>query len=216
MTYNFISGSYNYQINTLDTKYFPDRGMLFNLTAGTSKPVSGIVSSESGRVSYNEADPGTFSFKRAYSLNGGLKQYYTAWEKITLSVRGDFLFTYDADTVTSLHNLNYLGGIESLSLKSIPLIGFHSYEVAVNKFIGAGADLDFEVFKDVHLTLMTGIFAARENPDDEKVSLFSGFGLGVGYMSIIGPMKIGIMNGLSNNNNYTNAIKGYISIGYRF
>lgn len=165
---------------------------------------------------YKEANPGEYSFKRTYSLLVDFRRYFSAGHKITLSIKGDLLLTCDPDSVTSLHNLYYLGGIELLSPRSIPLIGFHSNEIAVNKFVGAGADLDIEVFKDVHLTLMANIFAVKENPYDENISLFTGFGLGVGYMSIIGPLRIGIMNGLSDNNRYSEAIMGYISIGYRF
>ena len=216
VTYNFLSGSYNYQINTLDTKYFPNKGTLFQLTTSTSKLLSGMVSTDIMKETYKETKPGEFSFNRTYSLFGGFRHYFTAGDKITLSFKGDLLLAYDPDSVTSLHNLYYMGGIESLSPRSIPLIGFHSNEIAVNKFAGAGADLDIEVFKDIHLTLMTNIFAVKENRENENISLFTGFGLGFGYMSIIGPLRIGIMNGLSNNDKYSGAVKGYISIGYRF
>ena len=63
---------------------------------------------------------------------------------------------------------------------------------------------------------MTDFFAAREVFENENISLLAGFGLGVGYMSIIGPLRIGIMDGLSNNDRFFSAVKGYISIGYRF
>jgi outer membrane translocation and assembly module TamA len=63
---------------------------------------------------------------------------------------------------------------------------------------------------------MTDFFTAREVLENEKISLLAGFGLGVGYMSIIGPFRIGIINGFSNSDRYFSAVKGYISIGYRF
>ncbi len=40
---------------------------------------------------------------------------------------------------------------------------------------------------------MTDFLAAREVFENEKISLLAGFGLGVGYMSIIGPLRIGIL-----------------------
>ncbi len=43
-----------------------------------------------------------------------------------------------------------------------------------------------------------------------------GYGLGVGYMSIIGPVKIGFIHGFSSTARYYDAIKGYISIGFNF
>jgi len=216
VSYNFSSGSYNYRINTLDRKYFPDKGTLFQITAATSKLFSGKVRTDFTKNTYNETTPGEFSFKNTYSLLVGFRQYFTSGKKLTLSFKGDLLLTYDPDSVTSLHNLYFLGGIESLTRRTIPLTGFHTNEIAVREFAGAGADFDLEIFKDVHLTLMTNILAAKEISERERISLFAGYGLGIGYMSLIGPMKIGIMNGLSNSDNYSNSVKWYISIGYRF
>jgi NTE family protein len=216
VSYKYLSGSYNYQINTLDTKHFPDKGTLLQLTAGTSKLLSGRIRTDFMKETYNATNPGEFSFKRTFSLLGSFRHYFPTGKKTTLSFKGDLLLTYDPDSVTSLHNLYYLGGIESLNRRSVPFIGFHSNEIAVNKLAGVGTDIDIEVFKDVHLSVMADFFAAREIYKNENISLFAGYGLGIGYMSIIGPLKIGIMNGLSNNDKYSGAIKGYISIGYRF
>ena len=44
----------------------------------------------------------------------------------------------------------------------------------------------------------------------------TGIGIGAGYMSIIGPIKIGLMYGNYSKEKYFNKIKGYISIGFNF
>jgi outer membrane translocation and assembly module TamA len=46
--------------------------------------------------------------------------------------------------------------------------------------------------------------------------MLGGYGLGIGYMSIIGPMEAGFMHGISNTGRYYNPVKGYISIGFSF
>jgi NTE family protein len=216
ISFNFLSGAYNYQVNTIDTKYFPNTGTLFQLTAGTSKLLSGSLITESSNETYKETSPGEFFFNRTFSISAGFRQYFTPGKKVTFSFKGNFHVSYGSDSVTSLHDQYYLGGIESLTPRSIPLTGFQSNEIAVDNFAGAGADFDFEVIKNVHLTLMADIYGANVIPENEKTSLLGGFGLLVGYMSVIGPLKIGIMNGLSSIHKYSNVINGYISLGYRF
>jgi outer membrane translocation and assembly module TamA len=41
-------------------------------------------------------------------------------------------------------------------------------------------------------------------------------GIGAGYMSIIGPIKMGLMYGNYRKELFFRKIKGYISIGYNF
>ena len=214
--YNTFTTSYNYQINTLDSKNFPRKGTLFNFSALTSKLLSGAVRSDYVLKAFKEGDPGGFSFNRIYSFIGGFRNYVTTGGKFTFSFNGDFLFSFDPDTATSLQNYYYLGGVKSLTDRSIPAIGFNSHEIAVNKFAGVGSEIDIGILKDLHLILATNIFIANEIPEKGKISILAGYGVGAGYMSIIGPIKFGLMHGLSNNQRFFNAIKGYVSIGYSF
>jgi outer membrane translocation and assembly module TamA len=46
--------------------------------------------------------------------------------------------------------------------------------------------------------------------------LLGGFGIGIGYMSVIGPLKAGLMYGSGNAERYFQPVKGYISIGFSF
>lgn len=216
VTYNTLSASYNYQLNTIDTKNFPHRGTLFHFSAITSKLLSGVIRDDYIIRAYKEGDAGGFSFNRTYSFIAGFKKYIAAGRKLTFSLKGDILYSIDNDTITSLQNQYYLGGFMSITDRSIPVTGFNSNEIAVNKFAGAGADLNIDISKDTHLILMTNIAAAREIPEKEKISILAGYGAGVGYMSIIGPVRIGLMHGLSTNPRYFNAIKGFLSIGYSF
>ena len=215
MTNHYLSASYEYQVNSLDRKYFPDKGTLFQLNAITSKLFAGSIRSENLKSSYRMENPGEFSFRRTYTFKGSIRSYFSTGD-LTFSFRGDMLFTANQDTTTSLHNIYYLGGIESLSYRSVPLAGFHSNEIPADNFAGAGAGFDIEIFKDVHLSLLTNVFAVREINENRNISLLAGYGIIVGYNSIIGPINIGIMHGFSGIERYFNPVKGYVGIGYRF
>ena len=96
------------------------------------------------------------------------------------------------------------------------MIGFHSNQIPVKKLAGVRAEIDLEIIKDLHINLMANVFAAQEFKHDNEFSLLTGYGLGIGYMSIIGPIRIGIMHGNLEQEKYFKKTKGYISIGYNF
>ena len=81
---------------------------------------------------------------------------------------------------------------------------------------GIRTELDMELLKNFHVNIMANIFSAMEVNSEDGFSLLTGYGIGVGYMSIIGPLRIGLMYGSSNHEQYFNKIKGYVSFGYSF
>ena len=84
------------------------------------------------------------------------------------------------------------------------------------QIIEVNLNFDIEILNDLHLDLMADIFAVQKIKSDNGFSILTGFGLGAGYMSVIGPFRIGIMYGNSKEDSKFSDIKGYISIGYKF
>jgi outer membrane protein assembly factor BamA len=215
-SYNYITLSYEYRINTLDTKYFPNRGSIFNFSASTSKLQSAELKTDTSSTDYTGNNRGEFSFDRFYTLHGSVDHYFSPSGKLTISIGGDLLFITKSDSLTAQNNFYLLGGIESVNKRSIPMVGFQTNEIPVKKLAGFRTSLDLEVFEDFHLNIMANIFAAQEANRTTGFSLLSGIGVGAGYMSIIGPIKIGLMYGNYKKEQYFTKIKGYISIGYNF
>ena len=216
ISYKYFSEGYSYKINTLDTKHFPNKGLLFQISINTSRLLSGKIQTDNYKKTYTSDFPDDFLFKRSYSVAGDIRRYFSPGRKLTLEAGGDFLFTHSNDSITSPHNYYFAGGLESAFSRSIPLIGFHTGEIPIERFAGFRIDADFEFYKDLHLSLLSNVAIAKEAGKSEDFTLLGGYGLGVGYMSIIGPLKIGFMHGLSSTERYLNAIKGYISIGFNF
>ncbi len=216
ISYRSLSESFSYRINTLDTKHFPNKGLLFQISVNTSRLLSGKIQTDNNKEIYTPEFPDDFLFKRSFSVAGDIRRYFSPDRKLTLAAGCDILFSHTKDSVTSPHNYFFAGGQESVFSRSIPLTGFHPGEIAVERYAALRFDADFEFHKDLHLNLLTNIALARESGQDEDFSVLGGYGLGVGYMSLIGPMKVGLMHGLSSSKRYFNAIKGYVSIGFRF
>lgn len=216
ISYKYLSEGFSYRINTIDNKHFPNKGVLFQLSANTSRLLSGKIRTDSYKKTYTQEFPDGFLFQRSYSIAGDMRRYFSPGKKLTLMAGWDVLFTSTKDAATSPHNFYFAGGEEKAFNRSIPLTGFHAGEIAVDRFAAIRFDADLEFHKDLHLSLLTNIAIAREPGISENLSILAGYGLGVGYMSIIGPVKIGFMHGFSSTERFYGAIKGYVSIGFNF
>jgi outer membrane translocation and assembly module TamA len=216
ISYNYISTIFSYKISTVNDRHFPDKGVIFNFSAEASDLLSGSIKTGSSRKLYKNENSGGFIFDRFYTITGNYNQYFTSINRFTFSISGDLLYISDCDSVSSQNNFYLLGGMTSLNERSVPMYGFHPNEIPVKKLAGFGMELDWEISKDLHLNLTGNIFAAQEAERDHGYSLLAGYGIGIGYMSIIGPLKAGIMQGFYDQEKYFKRIKGYISVGYSF
>lgn len=216
VSYNYMSFAFLNQFNSLDTKHFPNKGLLFNISLNTSKLLTGKIRTESLKETFTSDNPGDFLFKQLYSFSGNLRHYFSPGNKFTFNWGADLLLSYTADSIISQHNYYFAGGTESIFSKSIALTGFHPCEIPVEQFGGIKFDVDFEFHQDLHLTLMTNVALAREPAKNNDLSILGGYGIGIGYISIVGPIKLGIMHGLSNADRFFSSIKGYLNIGFSF
>lgn len=216
LSYNYFSAGYEYNLNTLDIKYFPNKGSVLNLYAGTSKLQSGMVRTDISRIVYKDESGTPLKFERFYTISGNLRHNLSAGKKVTFSLSADLLYITNSDTISSQNNFYLLGGISPVNRRSIPMIGFHANEIPAKKFAGTGVETDLEIFENLHLNFVVNFAACQETDHTTGYTFISGYGIGAGYMSVVGPLRIGIMQAkLSDENNFRK-IKGYISLGYCF
>jgi NTE family protein len=216
LSFNYITAGYDYRINTLDNKHFPDKGSTFNFSVSTSKLHSATLKTDSSNIVTILHERGPYSFERFYTLHISVDHYFSPSKKLTFSFGGEALFITNTDSVSAQNNFYLLGGFVSVNNRSIPMVGFRTNEIPVKELLGIRASADMEIFKDFHLNFMANIFAEKQSENVTGFSLLTGVGLGAGYMSIIGPLRVGVMYGNYNREKYFNKIKGYISIGYNF
>ena len=216
ISYKSLTAGADFKVNNLDSKHFPDRGIILNLSAGVSELLSVAVRTGSDETVFNRNSPGVFAFGRFYTLLGDLRSYFTAINRWTFSIGANALFVSDGDSVKRHNNFFLLGGIESVNRRSIPMIGFHTNEIPVRKLAGIGTEIDWELLKDFHLNAMANLFAVRETDREDGYSLLSGYGIGLGYMTLIGPIKAGLMLGQYSREEHFRKIKTYISAGFNF
>ena len=216
IAYNYLTAGYNYSVNSLDNKHFPERGTMLSISALASKLQSARVRTISSKTVYGATNPGGFSFDRFITLNGHFRHYFPIGNKLTFAFGGDFLFITKSDSTAARNNFYLLGGPESISKRSVSLIGFNANEIPVRKMAGIRLSLDYKAADKIHLNLISDLFAAQEVDRNYGFSYISGYGLEAGYESIIGPLKIGVMHGNYNHETFFRKTKAYLSIGYKF
>ncbi|MBN2665676.1 MAG: patatin-like phospholipase family protein [Bacteroidales bacterium] len=216
ITFNSVNTGFQNQLNTLDTKHFPNSGTVFQLSLNVSRLLNGKTIKDNFRNVFTADQPGDFRFKRLFSACGSIRQYASSGRKVTFTIGADVMLTYTADSAISPHNYYFAGGFESPVSRSIPLTGFHPGEIQVSQFAGMRFDTDWEIHRDIHVGLLTSFALAREPSSEEDYTVLGGYGVGLGYMSVIGPSRIGIMHGFSSTERYFSELKGFISIGFNF
>ncbi len=216
ISYNYWSGEFHYYINSLDNKHFPRKGNISQFSLGTSKLYSGDVKTSRYENTFREDYPDDFLFKRAYRVNGNFRHYFPGGSGTTFSVNGAALFSFSNDSISSPNNYFFLGGTTAVTDRSVEMTGFHQNEIIIDKLAGIGFDAEIEIAGNFYLNLMTDIAVAHESGKDKSPTYLAGYGIGASYMTVIGPVRAGIMHGISSARRYFSGIKGYITIGYNF
>jgi NTE family protein len=211
---NFLTYSFDYSLNTIDTKHFPNKGDILTLTAGSSIPLAIYSKTGSVRTKYTRSEPGEYSFKRYISLHASIKHYSSIGKKLTIGLSADAMMI--TDTLSNQGNFYLLGGPQAEGSRSVAMTGYYTNEVASKKFAGAGVEVDFEILRKVHLNFTANSFVVQEVGSENNFDVFYGYGLGAGYMSLIGPVKAGITYGNNRHGTNNSMLKGYVSLGYNF
>jgi NTE family protein len=216
LTYDYVTIAYSYQANTLDTKHFPNEGVTYSVSASLSKLIRGALKTDTLRTDYNREDQGDFSFHHNFTFRGWFSAYWSPAPKLTWNVGGEALFFTDADTVSAQNSFFLLGGITPTTDRSVSAIGFYDNQIPLRSLAGVRLSADYELAKDFHISFGANLFAIQELDRDKGVSFIGGYGLGIGYMTIAGPIRLGVMHGLYDREVFYKAVKPYVSIGFTF
>jgi len=217
LSYDNVKVLYSYQANTLDQKHFPNQGIIYGVSLASSKLIGASVRIGSVKHSYKPGDEESpFSFDRTYGARAWFNTYTSPSEKVTVNIGGDFLLTTGTDSITKSNDFWLLGGTDALTDRSIAAIGFHPNQIMIRNIGGVRFGTDIEIASDLHLTLEGNLFALTESDRELGFTIMGGYGIGAGYMTVAGPIRIGIMHGLYDRQLFYKNIKGFVSMGFTF
>ncbi len=216
VSHDYINFNLKYQLNTLDIKDFPDYGAIFDISGGLSKLLYYSTRIGNTTTRYSDRNTDERSFERFYTIIGHYRHYFSTSKKLTFSVGGDFLYITNTDSVSSQNNFRLLGGVTPLTKRSISMTGFHPGQIMIKRMAGIEVGSDYELLPAFHISVTTNFSIIREPFRTEGYSFLAGYGLTIGYSSLFGPLKAGIMYGMYRKEKYFNPVKGFVSLGYNF
>ncbi|MFN2313756.1 MAG: patatin-like phospholipase family protein, partial [Bacteroidales bacterium] len=152
ISYDYLRLAFSYQANTLDYKHFPSKGISYIISASTSNLLKGTIKTGTSREVYKPGDESSFSFDRFFAARASFRNYNSPSDKVTISFGGELLLATGVDSITSNNNFFLLGGIESVTDRSIPCIGFHANQIPVQSLGGIRFGVDIEIAADIHLS----------------------------------------------------------------
>lgn len=195
---HYISPYFNVVLDTYDNKYFPTRGVNFNAEAKHT-----FFSSD-----YNE------NFEPFTQINAELGAVKTFFDKVSVEIKGDIGVTIGSVPST---NLNYfLGGYGFQSISNIkPFYGYDFLSLNSNSYLKALIRVDYRFYKKHHLNFTANYMQLKDAMfqynDWLELPVNSGYALGYGFQTVIGPLEIKQSYSPEVNIHYT-----WFSIGFWF
>lgn len=195
---HYFSAYGNIIFDTYDNKYFPRRGILFN-----AEYKNYFHSSD-----YNN------NFSNFSQITGELGVVKTFFNKLSVELKGDIGVTIGTESSPFLNY--FFGGYGFQSVYNIkPFYGYDFLSVFDDSFIKGMFRLDYEIFLKHHINFSGNYAQIGKNifsyPDWISKPQFSGYALGYGYQTIIGPIEIKYSWSPETRNSYT-----WVSVGFWF
>ncbi|WCM41087.1 patatin-like phospholipase family protein [Flavobacterium sp. CBA20B-1] len=174
---HYVSSYFNVVLDTYDNKYFPTQGLNFNAEIKHT-----FISSD-----YNE------NFEPFTQINGELGTVKTFFDRISFEAKADVGLTIGSLPST---NLNYfLGGYGFQSISNIkPFFGYDFLSLNANTYLKALLRVDYRFYKKHHLNFTANYIhlqnAMFQYNDWLEQPIKSGYALGYGFQTVIGPLEI--------------------------
>lgn len=186
------------KFDTFNQKYFPKKG--FNLN---SEIKSFIYSTD-----YNNV------FQKFSILKADAAIVHTFFNKITFKLQTEAGFAVGQKSVNSFDFA--LGGYGFTSLNNLrPFFGYNFLGLLGDSYIKSSLDADFEFFKKHHFELTANYANIGNNiyEDNTWVSKpkYSGYGVGYGYETVLGPIEVKHSWSPETYNHYT-----WFTVGFYF
>lgn len=174
---HYVSPYFTIVLDTYDNKYFPTRGVNFNAEVKHT-----LFSSD-----YNE------NFEPFTQINGELGTVKTFFDRVSLEAKADVGITIGGVPST---NMNYfLGGYGFQSISNIkPFYGYDFLSLNSNTYLKALLRVDYRFYKKHHLNFTANYMylkdAMFQYNDWLELPINSGYALGYGFQTVVGPLEI--------------------------
>lgn len=209
--YKNLNFNFSYDLNTLDNYYFPTRGSEVFLQLSNINLLSAKEVYEDSKDNYNRNNQGDILFDGYFRLMFQSRSFIPLQEKMSLAFNINSVLT--SKNSHAFNDFALIGGPMILNKRTLPFYGFHANEFVSKSALGGGMAFYYRPFEKIQLgTILNSYYI--ENIASGIYEMHYGGGIEAGYKSIIGPVKLGVMNGFYNDKNAFKNVKIYFSIGF--
>ncbi|NML40726.1 hypothetical protein HHL17_26250 [Chitinophaga sp. G-6-1-13] len=203
-TYAFLG------VNSLNRKMYPTSGLLFNIEGGYIYNQHSGINVNNGGVPL-DLDSAGIRFNNYQRLVVNAKYYVPLGIKSALEFDGNlgWNFNYHESVVSSY----IVGGMNDVVRNQVPFIGVFEGEVISPKVAAVQAAWQYEVVRNIYAIPRVGaaLYNSSLLGNQSTYSGLTGYGLGAGYSSRLGPIEATMMY-----SDQSGKLKFYVNFGFNF
>ena len=211
----FAYGSFQFEIfgnfNTLDQNVLPASGWKVDASAEVVRAVNmrPVYFEEYAHLRGGELDA-LFDFQNLLRFSLDARYYHPLTERWNLESGVNTMFT--PSNSLSPYDRSLIGGFFPLFERSVPFWGAAPDEFNPNSFVMLREKGRFEIIPDLYAEGLVNLLLqdVRATTGDGNMAIL-GYGLGVNYQSLLGPIKLALAHRQN-----TNLWYGFFSLGYNF
>lgn len=212
---SFTSSHFDFNYNSIDSRYFPDKGSTINLSyrfnIDSRKLYSG---SQEGKEMVSELT--RIHRKNYFTISADYMKYFQVSHRFTAGLRlsGQFI----SQTAPFL-GLTFIGGLPFNNRSNeVPFIGYSFREKLVEDYALGEINLRYRILKQVHINALGNLLLSSINLPEviepiglDKEERVYGYGLMLAYDSFLGPLQLGL-----GSNATDKRMRWYFNFGFNF
>lgn len=206
---NQLNTYLSYGINSLNQKIYPTKGLLLDFEAGFIYNQHPGIKVSFGGVEQDLDSLGVrFNDYQRFILN--MKYYIPMGRKSALELDGNV--GYNLHYNESVVNGYIVGGMSNVARNQVPFVGLYEGEVITPKIGAVQVAWQYEFIRNVFAIPRVGAaIYDGELTGGNRYKYLSGYGLGAGYSSRLGPIEATMMY-----SDQSGQIKFYVNMGFNF
>lgn len=200
-----------YEINTLDEKMFPTKGLKLNAKAGyiyNQNPDELFI-----KASELTANIDTLNFEGYSKLELNVEHYSKLNSKFSLMKQFNGGINLNEDQ--SYLNFYYIGGLIDFLRNQITFAGLSEYEVYTNSVATSLIGLRYNPIKNVFATARANValydFMEKDPDEWNSDNFLSGYSATLAYASGFGPIQFSLIY-----SDQSKRLAGYMNVGFHF
>ncbi|MBO9728395.1 MAG: patatin-like phospholipase family protein [Chitinophaga sp.] len=206
---NQLNTYISFGINSLNQRIYPTKGLQLDFEAGyVYNQHSGIKVSSGGHEMDLDSLGVRFDDYQRFVLN--MKYYIPTGRKSALELDGNI--GYNLHYKESVVNGYVVGGMNNVMRNQVPFVGLYEGEVITPKIAAVQVAWQYEFIRNLYAIPRVGTAVYDgEFTGGNRYKYLTGYGLGAGYSSRLGPVEATVMY-----SDQPGRLKFYVNMGFNF